>query len=92
MRVQVVIDRIGTSLALPAVTALVIAAGGDERAVAVSFAAITVIGSFAVTVAFRRLLRQAEARALRAHGYTLGRIGELFGVTRQRVGYLLGED
>jgi hypothetical protein len=37
------------------------------------------------------LLRQAEARALRAHGYTLGRIGELFGVTRQRVGYLLSD-
>ncbi len=66
MRVQVVIDRIGTSLALPAVTALVIAAGGDERAVAVSFASITVIGFLAVTVAFRRLLRQAEATVVDA--------------------------
>lgn len=37
------------------------------------------------------MLRQAEARALRAHGYTLERIGDLFGVTRQRVGVLVSD-
>ena len=34
-------------------------------------------------------LRKAEAAALRAHGYTMDRIAELFGVTRQRISHLL---
>ena len=33
--------------------------------------------------------RAAEARALRAEGLTLERIGELFGLTRQRISALL---
>lgn len=34
-------------------------------------------------------LRKSEAAALRAHGYTMERIAELFGVTRQRISSLL---
>jgi transcriptional regulator len=34
-------------------------------------------------------LRKAEAAALRAHGYTMEQIAELFGVTRQRISVLL---
>lgn len=34
-------------------------------------------------------LRKAEAAALRSHGYTMERIAELFGVTRQRVSSIL---
>jgi hypothetical protein len=34
-------------------------------------------------------LRRAEARALHSDGITMGAIARLFGVTRQRVGYLL---
>lgn len=34
-------------------------------------------------------LRRTEAAALRAHGYTMERIAELFGVTRQRISSLL---
>ncbi len=36
-------------------------------------------------------MRKAEAIALRAHGYTMERIAELFGVTRQRISALLAE-
>jgi hypothetical protein len=36
-------------------------------------------------------LRKAEAAALRAHGYTMEQIAELFGVTRQRISALLKE-
>ncbi len=36
-------------------------------------------------------LRKAEALALRAHGYTMDQIGDLFGVTRQRISALLKE-
>ncbi len=36
-------------------------------------------------------LRRAEAAALRAHGYTMGEIASLFGVTRQRISALLDE-
>lgn len=35
------------------------------------------------------LLRRTEAAALRAHGYTMERIAEIFGVTRQRISALL---
>lgn len=35
------------------------------------------------------MLRRAEAAALRAHGYTMERIADLFGVTRQRIYFLL---
>ncbi len=34
-------------------------------------------------------LRKAEAAALRANGYTMDRIAELFGATRQRISALL---
>ena len=34
-------------------------------------------------------LRKAEAAALRAHGYTMDQIAQLFGVTRQRISALL---
>jgi hypothetical protein len=34
-------------------------------------------------------LRKTEAAALRAHGYTMERIADLFGVTRQRISSLL---
>jgi hypothetical protein len=34
-------------------------------------------------------LRKAEAAALRDHGYTMERIAELFGVSRQRISMLL---
>jgi hypothetical protein len=34
-------------------------------------------------------LRKAEAAALRAHGYTMEQIADLFGVTRQRISVLL---
>ncbi len=37
-------------------------------------------------------LRKAEAAALRAHGYTMQRIANLFGVTRQRISALLQGD
>jgi hypothetical protein len=37
-------------------------------------------------------LRRAEAVALRAHGLTISRIAELFGVTRQRVWSILADD
>jgi hypothetical protein len=33
--------------------------------------------------------RRSEATALRAHGYTMDRIAQLFGVTRQRISHLL---
>lgn len=38
------------------------------------------------------MLRRAEAAALRAHGYTMERIADLFGVTRQRISALLQTD
>lgn len=38
------------------------------------------------------MLRRAQAAALRADGYTMEQIGELFGVTRQRVSALLRTD
>lgn len=37
-------------------------------------------------------LRKAEAAALRAHGYTMEEIAELFGVTRQRISVLLRDE
>ncbi len=37
------------------------------------------------------MLRRAEAATLRAHGYTMDRIAELFGVSRQRISALLRE-
>lgn len=37
-------------------------------------------------------LRKAEAAALRAHGYTMEQIAQLFGVTRQRISMLLKDE
>jgi O-antigen/teichoic acid export membrane protein len=61
MHVQVAIDKIATSLALPAVAVVAIAAGGGEVAVAVGWAAVNLAGFVAVIVAFQSLVRREQA-------------------------------
>jgi O-antigen/teichoic acid export membrane protein len=62
MRVQVVIDKIATALALPLGAALVVSLGGGEVAVAGMYAVVTGLGFVAVIVAFVQLVRAEHLR------------------------------